>query len=240
MALPKLETPKHTCTLPSNGQIITFRPFLVGEQKMLLIAQESENQNDMLREMMRLIDICTDDVDVKDLSSVDIEYLFIQLRMKSIGETSTVVVQCDDESCDGDNEVVLDLENEVIIQEPEIKVDPIIKLTPTVSIEFKHPSYKQMEGMDLSDAEQSSTTDMFKVISESVVSIIYGDEVLSREDFTENELTSFIDSMSASMFSDIQKFFSNVTTLKIEKDFKCSVCEKTNHIELEGIGNFFA
>ena len=78
MALPKLETPKHSCTLPSNGQIIEFRPFLVGEQKMLLIAQESENQNDVIREMMRLIDVCTDDVNVKNLPSIDIEFLFLQ------------------------------------------------------------------------------------------------------------------------------------------------------------------
>ena len=95
MALPKLETPKHSCTLPSNGQIIEFRPFLVGEQKMLLIAQESENQNDVIREMMRLIDVCTDDVNVKNLPSIDIEFLFLQLRIKSVGETSdiSVVVQ---------------------------------------------------------------------------------------------------------------------------------------------------
>ena len=240
MALPKLETPKHSCTLPSNGQTVTFRPFLVGEQKMLLIAQESENQNDMLREMMRLIDICTDDVNVKDLPSLDIEYLFINLRMKSIGETSTVMIKCKDESCEADNEVVLDLENELIVHEPEKKVDPIIKLTPTISIEFKHPSYKQMDGMDLSDEEKTSTADMFKIISSCVVSIINEEEVLSRDDFTDKELSSFIDSMSSSMFGDILEFFANVATLKIIKDFNCSVCETNNHLELEGIGNFFA
>ena len=91
MALPKLETPKHSCTLPGNGQTVTYRPFLVGEQKLLLIAQESENQNDMLREMMRLIEICTDDVKVRELTSIDIEWLFLNIRMKSIGETSNVV-----------------------------------------------------------------------------------------------------------------------------------------------------
>ena len=83
MALPKLETPKHSCTLPGNGQTVTYRPFLVGEQKLLLIAQESENQNDMLREMMRLIEICTDDVKVRELTSIDIEWLFLNIRIKA-------------------------------------------------------------------------------------------------------------------------------------------------------------
>ena len=239
MALPKLETPKHSCTLPGNGQTVTYRPFLVGEQKLLLIAQESENQNDMLREMMRLIEICTDDVKVRELTSIDIEWLFLNIRMKSIGETSNVVVKCSEKSCEADNEIVLDLENDVVITEPEEVVSPVIQLTPTISIEFRHPSYAMMEEFNISEEEQASTNDMFKIISRSVVSIINDDEVLSRDDFTDKELSNFIDSMSSLMFNKIQQFFQSVKTLKIIKDFECKVCGKSNQIELEGIGNFF-
>ena len=237
MALPKLETPKHSCILPSNGQMIEFRPFLVGEQKMLLIAQESENQNDVIREMMRLIDVCTDDVNVKNLPSIDIEFLFLQLRIKSIGETSDITVVCDDDNCKGDTTITVELESAKVI-EPEEKVDPIIKLTPKVSMELQYPSYTMMQDLNMEEGE-IPTSEMFKIISKCVVSVIDGDEVLGRDDFTEKELTSFIDSMSSFMFLNVQKFFDASPKIVLEHDYTCSVCEKNNHLTLEGLGSFF-
>ena len=237
MALPKLETPKHNCTLPSNGQMVNFRPFLVGEQKMLLIAQESENQNDVIREMMRLIDTCTDDIDVKKLPSIDIEWLFLQLRIKSIGETSDISVVCNDDNCKGDTTITVELESAKVI-EVEEKVDPIIKLTPKVSMELQYPSYSMMQNLNILEGE-IPTSEMFKIISKCVVSVIDGDEVLGRDDFTEKELTSFIDSMSGFMFSDVQKFFDSAPKIVLEHNYTCSVCEKNSQLKLEGLGNFF-
>ena len=239
MALPKLDTPKHSCILPSNGQMVEFRPFLVGEQKMLLIAQESENKNDIIREMMRLIDTCTDNVDVRKLPSIDIEFLFLQLRIKSIGETSKVTINCEDENCEGDNDITLDLESAKVI-EPEEKISPIVKLTNNVSIELQYPSYSMMQNLILNpDTGEIPTSEMFKIISKCVVSVIDGDEVLGREDFTEKELTSFIDSMSSLMFNDVQKFFDSSPKIVIEHDYTCSVCEQNSHLKLEGLGSFF-
>ena len=237
MALPKLETPKHNCTLPSNGQMVNFRPFLVGEQKMLLIAQESENQNDVIREMMRLIDTCTDDIDVKKLPSIDIEWLFLQLRIKSIGETSDISVVCNDDNCKGDTTITVELESAKVI-EVEEKVDPIIKLTPKVSMELQYPSYSMIQNLNILEGE-IPTSEMFKIISKCVVSVIDGDEVLGRDDFTEKELTSFIDSMSGFMFSDVQKFFDSAPKIVLEHNYTCSVCEKNSQLKLEGLGNFF-
>lgn len=239
MALPKLDTPKHSCTLPSNGQIIQFRPFLVGEQKMLLIAQESENQNDIIREMMRLIDVCCDDVDVQKIPSIDIEFIFLQLRIKSIGETSNVTINCEDENCKGDNEITIDLESAKVI-ELEEKIDPIVKLTNNVSIELQYPSYSMMQNLILNpETGEIPTSEMFAIITKCVISVIDGDEVLGRDDFTEKELTSFIDSMSSLMFNDVQKFFDSAPKIVIEHDYTCSVCEKSNHTVIEGIGSFF-
>ena len=237
MALPKLETPKHSCILPSNGQMIEFRPFLVGEQKMLLIAQESEDKNDIIREMMRLIDICTDNVDVRKIPSIDIEFLFLQLRIKSIGETSNITVKCDDDNCEGDTDITIELESAKVI-EPEEKVSPIIKLTPKVSMELQYPSYAMMQDLNMLE-DEIPTSEMFKIISKCVVSVIDGDEVLGRDDFTEKELTSFIDSMSGFMFNDVQKFFDASPKIVIEQDYTCSVCEQNSHLKLEGLGSFF-
>ena len=237
MALPKLETPKHSCILPSNGQMIEFRPFLVGEQKMLLIAQESENQNDVIREMMRLIESCADDVEVKKLPSIDIEFLFLQLRIKSIGETSNITIKCEDDNCEGNTEITIELESAKVI-EPEEKVSPIIKLTPKVSMELQYPSYAMMQDLNMLE-DEIPTSEMFKIISKCVVSVIDGDEVLRRDDFTEKELTSFIDSMSGFMFNDVQKFFDASPKIVIEQDYTCSVCEQNSHLKLEGLGSFF-
>jgi len=237
MALPKLETPKHSCTLPSNGETVYFRPFLVGEQKMLLIAQESENQDDVVREMMRLIETCADDVNVKLLPVVDIEWLFLQLRIKSVGETSDLMIACDNNDCKTDIAIKVDLESAKVIEE-EKEVSPIIKLTPTVSMELRYPSYSMMQDLKLFDNEMS-TNDMFKVVSKCVVSIIDGEEVLGRDDFTEKELITFIDSMSTVMFVQIQEYLNSAPKIVINHSYKCSACEKDNELNLEGIGSFF-
>ena len=105
MALPVLDTPKHSCVLPSTGETVTYRPFLVGEQKVLLVAQESENTNEQISEMIRLIDICCDDIEANELATIDLEYLFLQLRIKSVGETADVQMEC--EHCNELNKVTV-------------------------------------------------------------------------------------------------------------------------------------
>ena len=94
MALPKLETPRYSCQLPSTNETVYYRPFLVGEQKILLIAQESEDNQAQVSEMLRIIDACCEKIKIDDLPSVDLEYLFLQIRIKSIGETSDVTLEC--------------------------------------------------------------------------------------------------------------------------------------------------
>ena len=169
---------------------------------------------------------CADDINVKELPSIDIEFLFLQLRIKSIGETSNITIKCDDEKCKADNEIELEIESAKVI-EPEEKVSPIIKLTPKVSMELQYPSYVMMQDLNILE-EEIPTSEMFKIISKCVVSVIDGDEVLGRDDFTEKELTSFIDSMSGFMFLDVQKFFDASPKIVIEQDYTCSVCEKTS------------
>ena len=126
MALPTITTPTYTLKQPSTGEEIEYRPFLVGEQKVLLIAQESEDANAQVKEMIRLIDTCCEDIDAKKLAGVDLEYLFIQMRIKSVGETSDVVVPC--EECKQDNEIKIDLES-ILVNRPEPEISNIIEIT---------------------------------------------------------------------------------------------------------------
>jgi hypothetical protein len=233
MALPKLDTPNYSCVLPTLNKTVHYRPFLVGEQKVLLIAQESEDSKLQVREMMRLIDVCCDEVDIKTLPTSDLEYLFLQLRIKSIGETSDMLIPC--EKCETDNPVSLNLEEAEVRKKKEI--DSLIKLTDSVSIEIQYPSYNMIENLSL-DGELNAT-ELFSLMADCIVSVIDGDEIHTRDDFTRKELITFFDSMSLIMFDDVQQFFNSQPTLTLDVVFECSDCGVHNKKEMTGVGNFF-
>jgi len=237
MALPKLETPKHRTELPTTKETVYFRPFLVGEQKQLLIAQESEDQNMVIREMIRLIDVCVDNVSSENLSTTDIEWLFLQIRIKSVGETADLILKCQDESCEADNEFELDLETAKVEQKE--KLSNIIELTPKVSVELEYPSFAMMEKVNFGEDNNISTVETFNLIARCVTSVIEGEEIHSREDFTTKELIDFMDSMSVVMLEDIQKYFDSAPKLTAAVDYTCTVCGKNNNLIIEGSQNFF-
>jgi len=234
MALPKLENPKHSCVLPSTQKTVYYRPFLVGEQKVLLMAQESEDQNTQVREMIRIINTCCDDITAHSLPAVDLEYLFVQMRIKSVGETSDVLLPCT--SCSVDNELKINLESLEVVKADK-EVSNIVKLTPNVSLDLMHPTYEIMEKMDANKAQDPK--EIFSMIAKCIVSIIEGDEIHTRDDFTEKELNEFLDSMSMDMFENVQLYFNSAPTLHIKHNFKCTSCGHENHVDLQGVQNFF-
>jgi len=234
MALPKLETPKHKCVLPSSGETVNYRPFLVGEQKVLLVAQESEDTSEQIGEMIRLIDICCDDIVADELATIDLEYLFLQLRIKSVGETADVQMECT--KCRDENKVTVHLD-QTTIEEPEEVIDNIVKITDSISIDLNIPSYKIVNSVNLNNSEDPKV--IFEVVAKCINTVIDGDEIHTRDDFTDKELMSFLDSMSLDMFENIQAFFINVKKLKINGSYECPECKESNSYELVGIGNFF-
>ena len=235
MTLPILETPMHSCVLPSSNERIDFRPFLVGEQKILMIAQESDDQNTQVREMIRLINVCCDDVNAEKLPTVDLEYLFLQIRIKSVGETSDITMNCD--KCETENSVTVDLEAAKIKQDK--KVSNIVKLTDDISIELQFATYEAMKGLDIT-TEETNTEEAFKLMERCIVAVVQGDEVFTKDDFTEKELTKFMDSMSLDMFEGVQEYLASAPTLSLTAEFKCKTCENQQQTVIEGIGNFFA
>ena len=235
MALPVLDTPKHSCVLPSSGETVTYRPFLVGEQKVLLVAQESENTNEQISEMIRLIDICCDDIDAKTMATIDLEYLFLQLRIKSVGETADVQMECT--KCNETNKVTVQLDQTVVV-EPAEQIDHIVKITDNISLDLKQPSYEVINRIDLQNNEDPKV--VFEIVQQCINSIIDGDEIHTRDDFTDKELLTFLDSMTMDMFEGVNKFFSNVKKLHITGTYDCGKCDESNTYDLEGIANFFS
>ena len=234
MTLPILETPMHSCVLPSSEKRIEFRPFLVGEQKLLMIGQESDDQNTQVREMIRLINACSDDVNAEKLPTVDLEYLFLQIRIKSVGETSDITMKCD--KCETENSVTVDLEAAKVKQDK--KVSNIVKLTNDISLELQFANYESMKGLNIT-AEETSTKETFKLIERCIIAIIQGEQVFTKDDFTEKELEKFMDSMSLEMFDGVQEYLASAPSLSLVAEFKCKNCENQQKTVIEGIGNFF-
>ena len=234
MALPILETPMHSCVLPSSNERVEFRPFLVGEQKILMIAQESDDQNTQVREMIRLINACCDNITAEKLPTIDLEYLFLQIRIKSVGETSDITMICD--QCEAENEVTVDLEAAEVKRDKE--VSNIVKLTDDISIELQFTTYEAMKGLDIS-TEETNTKEAFTLMERCIVAIVQGDEVFTQDDFTEKELEKFMDSMSLKMLEGVQDYLASAPTLSVSAEFKCKTCDNEQKTALEGIGNFF-
>ncbi len=233
MALPKLETPTYSIEVPSLKSEIEFRPFLVKEEKILMIAQESEDENKILKTIKDIISACSfEKLDPSECTASDIEYLFIQLRAKSIGETVTIKIKCSE--CNEYTANKIDLE-EIKLSDDE-EVNNTIEITDSIGIVLKKIS--------MLNAEKISKSDPLKAFNQlliySIESIYDADSVYPASESTEKELIAFIDSLSHSHLEKIQEYIQDVKKLQHTCSFKCKSCGHENKTVLEGIESFFS
>ena len=239
MALPKLNvTPRFELTIPSTGKKVRFRSYLVKEEKLLLLAMESKDVSQMVSAMIDTIEACAEDeLNIKRLTTFDVEYLFTQIRAKSVGEVIKLNLIC--KECDHRTEVPINIEN-VVVNVP--KVDKIIVLTPEISIEMKYPSYMDvmksdfLEGLEKGDKQ---TTAMFEMTIKCINAILTPDERFSADDSTDEELMDFVESLTTDQFSKLTVFMQSMPELVSETDFVCEKCGAENHIKLKGMADFF-
>jgi len=229
MPLPVLEAPKYSLIVPSTKKKIQYRPFLVKEEKILMIAQEAKDASQIESSIKDIIKACTfEKIDVDSLLTYDLEYILLKLRSKSVGETSKFSLSC--KECEVKNEIVINLE-EIGIEFPETVPDNKVKLTKDVGITLSAVSIKRMGNID--------QTDINSLLS-LVIETIYDEEnVYSVENVSKDELTTFIDSFTHKNLEEIQNFIQNQPTLKHTVNFKCSECGHENSYTLEGIQSFF-
>ena len=232
MPLPKLESNKFTTQIPSTKEEIEFRPFLVKEEKILMIAQESEDEKQIMSAMKDIVSACTfGKVDADNCTMYDIEYLFLQLRMKSIGETTTLNLKC--EECGEFTEVEIDL-NDVKVVWPKKEVSNTIALTDDIGITLKPITLKSATKVTGTSEEIFN-----QALIQSIESIYDADSVYSAADTSEKEILEFIDSMSHSQLEEIQSYLNNQPIVKHTVKFKCKHDGHVNKIELKGIQSFF-
>lgn len=235
MALPKLNTPKYKMKLPSDGRVVNFRPFLVKEEKLLLVATETGGQEGLFEAIKTIIADCTDIADVEELATFDIEFVFLQIRTKSVGETVNVNVTCPD-----DNETQVEVE----IPLEDIKVrktrghKPEIKLDDNVIITMKYPSLDTFVEMNFS--EDQGVEQVFKMAASCLKTIADTEQVYDCADSTQEELNEFFESLTSSQFKLIQEFFETMPKLAYSMKVTNPNTGVESDVELEGLASFFA
>jgi len=233
MALPKLNTPQHELELPSTGGKIKFRPFLVKEQKLLMMAQESDKEEEISEAVMNIIDSCTTGIDARKLPIFDIEYVFLKLRTKSVGETAEIKVKCPD-----DNKTFVD----VTIKLDEVAVHMtadhtnVVQLTDNIKMIMKYPLMNDMKGVDFDDGISGT----FSLISKCVHEIHDGDNIHNRVDMTDKELDDFVDTMDTQQFEKIMEFFDTMPKLRHVITVVNPKTKKKGEVMLEGLDSFLA
>mgnify|MGYP001300663479 FL=1 len=233
MALPKLATAKYELTLPSTNQKVEFRPFLVKEEKMLMLAQQDGGQASLIRAIQDIVDVCTfNKLDSKKLPTFDLEYVFLQLRCKSIGETANITVTCPD---DMETKVSVDVNLSEVKCEKEENHTNDIKINDSVGVIFDYPKMNNVAKLDM----KNDATATFGIIKSCINQIYDAENVYTKNDMEEKELDEFIESMSHDQFLKIQEFFNTMPKVKHKITVKNPKTEVESDLVLEGIQDFF-
>ena len=233
MALPELNSLTYELELPSTDGKLKYRPFLVKEQKALMIAQESDDEKLMENTFAQIINDCVlDDVDPYAMPMFDIEYIFLKIRGKSVGEKVKLNLLCPD-----DEETRVDVE--IDLEKVDVQMDEnhtnVVQITDDVSMIMKYPCLKDMSGFTLN----TGTENLFGLIKKCVHEIHDGDTVHNKVDMSEKELDAFLDSMSSKNFENLTNFFETMPKLLHEIEVKNPKTKKKNKIPIEGLQSFF-
>ena len=229
MSLPKLQTPTYELILPSTGDKIKFRPFLVKEYKILLTTLDSENE-EINRVVTELVDACTfNKLKIDTLANFDIEYIFLNIRAKSIGEITNLLLNCN--NCDNQISFDLNLTKAQVEKSPEHSSK--INLTDKIIIEMRYPKFDEMI-----DIYQNFKSDRIVELLSKCIKAVYTEDTVY-EEYTKEELLEFVNSFSKNQFEMIENFFLTMPKLvqNIEQD--CNKCGAHNELKLEGLQNFF-
>jgi DNA-directed RNA polymerase subunit M/transcription elongation factor TFIIS len=243
MALPKIDVPIYTLELPLSKKKVRYRSFLVKEEKILLMAMESEDEKTVMESIKQIVNNCVlDELDVDTLPLTDLEFIFLNLRARSVGEIVNLQYKCNNKVKDAEGEEkvcnnVVQIDVNLLEIKPEInkKHNKKIELSKELGIVMRYPDFKIMESID----GATDTEKIMKIVS-SCIDYIYDKETIYyRKDIEEKELVEFVDSMSREQFLKVQEFFDTLPKIKKEVDFKCNKCGHEENIVIEGLQNFF-
>ena len=236
MALPKLTTPTYELEVPSTDEKIKYRPFLVKEEKILLIAMESGEQESIVTAIKDIVTECTfGKVDLGSIPMFDVEYIFLQIRSKSVGEVSTLRLLCPD---DKETYVNVDIDLSEIMVHVDKGHNPKIELTKEMGMIMTYPSIDSLTGSGITDINASN---MLDVISSCILQIYdkKGEEVFDAKDQTKKELIEFVEQLNTKQFEEVQTFFDTMPKLKHTIEVENPKTKVKSEVVLQGLNDFF-
>jgi len=236
MALPKLNVPTYELVVPSTDEKVKYRPFLVKEEKILLIAMESGKSEDMLQSVKDIVDECTfNKLKLGSMPMFDVEYIFLQIRAKSVGEVSKLKVLCQDDMKTYAN-VSVDL-NDIEVQVDDDHTNKIV-LSDEMGVIMKYPTIDSFTENKIDDINASNMLDVIAIC----IAQIYdkkGEEVYESKDSTKKELVEFVEQLNTKQFADVQKFFDTMPSLRHTITVKNPKTKKESEVTLTGLNDFF-
>ena len=233
MTLPVINTPTYELTIPSTKEKLTYRPFLVKEEKILLMAMEEEKDTQLNKALKQVVHNCTfEKVDVGKLPLFDLEYIFLRIRAKSVGEVAKIQVLCED---DGETYVPVEIDLESIEVEFQEDHSNKIELTDEIGIEMGYPTFEFLNFK----ADETEVNQLFDIIGSSIVRVYEGETVYEKADFSKKDLKVFLESLTSQQFLKLQKFFETMPRLRHKVEVINPKTKKKNEITLEGLQAFF-
>lgn len=230
--LPKIDTPVYKVKLPSNGKEIDFRPFKVKEQKALLIAMESPEDDAVEATTLSIVQACLfNKVDTKKLPKIDIDYIFIKLREKSIGEQIDLIVTCGE--CSHQQEYIFDLKTVEVKQHAEHSAN--IKLSDSMGLVMRLPSFEEVSNLN----KDYTVENIYKTVVSCIDQIYDGDAVYLTKDKTFKEIEEWVDDLTQDQYDKLEMFYKTQPSIVSTIEYKCQKCQHNNKIKLEGIEDFF-
>lgn len=240
MPLPKINTPTYDLTLPSTGKKIKYRPFLVREEKILIMAMESEDMTEITNAIIQILSDCilSKDFKVESLATFDIEYLFLNVRAKSVGETVDVNITCPD---DNETQVEMSIDIDSIKVQKTRGHKNIIKLDDELSMKLRYPSLEQFVENNFEVTEGTSEVGQSLSMITSCVEMIYNqEESWEASDYSKKELDEFIEQLNTKQFKQIEKFFTTMPKLSHKIAVKNPNTGVESEVVLEGLASFFS
>ena len=236
MALPKLDIPIYELVVPSTDEKIKYRPFLIKEEKILLIAMESGANEDIIQAVKQIVSECTfNTLKLGDMPMFDVEYIFLQIRSKSVGEVSKLKVLCKD-----DGKTYANVEVDLTEIEVQVNDDHTnkIELTDEMGVIMKYPTIDSFSTAGISDITAENMLDVIVACIDKIYDK-KGEEVYDSKDSTEKELMDFVEQMNTTQFQDVQAFFDSMPKLRHEITVKNPKTKKENKVTLTGLNDFF-
>ena len=231
--LPKLATPKYDMIVPSTGKSITYRPYVVKEEKLLLIALESQDEKQIEKSIYAMIETCIDgDVKIKSFTNFDIEFIFLTLRSRSVGEGIKLQMPC--EHCEELNEVKIDLNKLQVKNNDFDNKDLQIKINDDITIELRWPTMS-----DRATNLDTGTEAIIHMVAKSIGTLYHGEDTISMADTPFEEVLEFVESLTSAQFNLCMSVLVKTPYTSYDIEFVCKKCKEKNERELKGLADFF-